>query len=314
MENHEEFDRSMGFTDASSLALLLDRRFSLPTGFPLLQPDQSNMELLLSNSCDSSMMELLNSSQVSPPQVQPIALSESEFEALTRRFSEPFNPLMIPTEPSFLSPQMDFFMLSPQCSQSYAPVGTNLTLSSPGSVSLHAPALIPTSTFPSIHSTPSSSPKSEINPIRSPKKYFAGKMLERERGFDILNTMETAAPTPPETIQSRRSSISEDGRPARFKPTESESALLCCIFQKNPFPSAAMRQRIAEKMGLEMKQVQFWFQNRRASMKTHGVHVLKPRRNSSVAGTGIGLGVDSVVLGGKLSLLDEDNPFFFVEE
>ncbi|KAI8612680.1 homeobox protein EgHBX4, partial [Chytriomyces sp. MP71] len=57
-------------------------------------------------------------------------------------------------------------------------------------------------------------------------------------------------------------------KPARFKPTEEELEVLSKIFQKNPFPSVAMRTKLAERMGLTTKQIQFWFQNRRQTMKS----------------------------------------------
>ncbi|KAJ3104879.1 hypothetical protein HK100_003990, partial [Physocladia obscura] len=43
-------------------------------------------------------------------------------------------------------------------------------------------------------------------------------------------------------------------KPPRFKPNENELALLTAVFVKNPYPSSAIRKKLAEKMGLEMKQ------------------------------------------------------------
>ncbi|KAJ3031968.1 UNVERIFIED_CONTAM: hypothetical protein HDU68_009069, partial [Siphonaria sp. JEL0065] len=173
-------------------------------------------------------------------------------------------------------------------------------------------------TFPA-----TSLPQPRINPILSPKKYFAGKLLEKEPGFDILQS--SPPTTPSSTISSRRASITSDGigRIARFKPTESEATLLSAIFHKNPFPSCALRQRIAERMGLEVKQVQFWFQNKRAMMKTNGIHVVKPRRSALgdhshhrrvLDSDGFEIEVGVAKRRVSLSPLSEDNPFFFVEK
>ncbi|KAJ3266754.1 hypothetical protein HDU77_010862 [Chytriomyces hyalinus] len=67
-------------------------------------------------------------------------------------------------------------------------------------------------------------------------------------------------------------------RPPRFKPTESELALLMGVFLKNPFPSTNLRKKLADKLNLEPRQIQFWFQNRRALVKATGVSLHKPKR------------------------------------
>ncbi|KAI8828211.1 homeobox domain-containing protein, partial [Chytriomyces cf. hyalinus JEL632] len=54
---------------------------------------------------------------------------------------------------------------------------------------------------------------------------------------------------------------------SRFKATEAELPILSAVFEKNPFPSAVLRQKLADRLGLESKQIQFWFQNRRATLK-----------------------------------------------
>ncbi|KAI8831051.1 hypothetical protein BJ741DRAFT_514354, partial [Chytriomyces cf. hyalinus JEL632] len=53
-------------------------------------------------------------------------------------------------------------------------------------------------------------------------------------------------------------------KPGKFKPTESQLALLVGLFEKNPFPSAALRSSLADTLGVQPKQIRFWFQNRRA--------------------------------------------------
>ncbi|KAI8612677.1 hypothetical protein BC830DRAFT_541158 [Chytriomyces sp. MP71] len=68
-------------------------------------------------------------------------------------------------------------------------------------------------------------------------------------------------------------------KPARFKPTQAELSLLLGVFAKNPFPSTSLRKKLAEKLNLEPRQIQFWFQNRRALVKATGVVLQKPKKD-----------------------------------
>ncbi|KAJ3142488.1 hypothetical protein HK100_002931 [Physocladia obscura] len=70
-------------------------------------------------------------------------------------------------------------------------------------------------------------------------------------------------------------------KPPRFKPNENELTLLTAVFTKNPYPSSTIRKKLAEKMGLEIKQIQFWFQNRRALSKVQGNPLSKPKKGIS---------------------------------
>ncbi|KAI8834275.1 homeobox domain-containing protein, partial [Chytriomyces cf. hyalinus JEL632] len=49
----------------------------------------------------------------------------------------------------------------------------------------------------------------------------------------------------------------------RFKPNENELNLLMSFFESNPFPDRTQRGQLAIQLGLEPKQILFWFQNRR---------------------------------------------------
>ncbi|KAI8612096.1 hypothetical protein BC830DRAFT_1040701, partial [Chytriomyces sp. MP71] len=49
---------------------------------------------------------------------------------------------------------------------------------------------------------------------------------------------------------------------AKFKPTEHQLLTLISVFEKNPFPSAALRNTLSEMLRVQPKQVRFWFQNR----------------------------------------------------
>ncbi|KAI8610913.1 hypothetical protein BC830DRAFT_1143636 [Chytriomyces sp. MP71] len=186
------------------------------------------------------------------------------------------------------SPYINPLSLNPSRAQS--PITTNLT---------------PNPSPPPIQKTPLTSTlkraSSKGSSSRDPLK------LATEAGFDVVFS---TPPTSPEHILSRRNSMeSGSGKPARFKPSETELAMLTAIFQKNPFPSAALRKKLAEKMGLDMKQVQFWFQNRRQTMVKSGIHVLKPKKGNS--------GVPSAAVLSKkrmsLTPLSADNAYFYVE-
>ncbi|KAJ3387049.1 hypothetical protein HDU84_001077 [Entophlyctis sp. JEL0112] len=53
----------------------------------------------------------------------------------------------------------------------------------------------------------------------------------------------------------------------RFKPSAQHLALLTSVFSKNAFPSRTLREKLARLFGVESKQVQVWFQNRRQMAK-----------------------------------------------
>ncbi|KAI8613257.1 hypothetical protein BC830DRAFT_1133090 [Chytriomyces sp. MP71] len=104
------------------------------------------------------------------------------------------------------------------------------------------------------------------------------------------------------------------GKPAKFKPTEHQLSTLISVFEKNPFPSAALRTTLSEMLRIQPKQVRFWFQNRRATYKINGVHVLKPRKTKS------GDVKVPVLVNGKdgqevdLAPISSENPYFYVEK
>ncbi|TPX53270.1 hypothetical protein CcCBS67573_g09730 [Chytriomyces confervae] len=87
----------------------------------------------------------------------------------------------------------------------------------------------------------------------------------------------------------------------RFKPNENELNLLMSFFEANPFPDRTQRGQLAIQLGLEPKQILFWFQNRRATLKMNGIHVVKPNAPGDAAGRA-----------GLMPLMAE-SAFFFVE-
>ncbi|KAI9351225.1 hypothetical protein BDR26DRAFT_850699 [Obelidium mucronatum] len=123
----------------------------------------------------------------------------------------------------------------------------------------------------------------------------------------------TPSATPPASPekQQRSNSISNSNnsnandKKNRFKATEAELPILSAVFEKNPFPSAVLRKKLADRLGLEVKQIQFWFQNRRATLKINGIHVIKPKKTNTPSA--------SFKAKPALSPLTEGNPYFFVE-
>ncbi|KAJ3239328.1 hypothetical protein HDU77_011309 [Chytriomyces hyalinus] len=162
----------------------------------------------------------------------------------------------------------------------------------------------PTSTSATPTSTPSTPRRDSIfNKTATAKPAKSTLKIANEAGLDVVLS---TPPTSPQHVIARRASIDKNNKPARFKPTDTELVMLTAIFQKNPFPSTSLRKKLADKMGLDIKQVQFWFQNRRATMKTSGVHVIKPKRGTA----------SSILLTKKrlsLSPLSNESPYFYVE-
>ncbi|KAJ3233380.1 hypothetical protein HDU81_002313 [Chytriomyces hyalinus] len=89
-----------------------------------------------------------------------------------------------------------------------------------------------------------------------------------EPGLDLV------AALPPNAFDS----IDTAEMTARFKPTPAQLEFLSRVFEKNPFPSTALCTRIGAAMRRDAKNVRFWFQNRRATLKLKGVHAVKPKR------------------------------------
>ncbi|TPX66513.1 hypothetical protein CcCBS67573_g07807 [Chytriomyces confervae] len=162
----------------------------------------------------------------------------------------------------------------------------------------------PTSSSNTTSSSPATPRRDSIfNKTTNAKPARSTLKIANEAGLDVVLS---TPPTSPQHVIARRASIDKNNKPARFKPTDTELVMLTAIFQKNPFPSTSLRKKLADKMGLDIKQVQFWFQNRRATMKTSGVHVIKPKRGTA----------SSVHLTKKrlsLSPLSNESPYFYVE-
>ncbi|KAJ3062344.1 hypothetical protein HDU98_001781, partial [Podochytrium sp. JEL0797] len=120
----------------------------------------------------------------------------------------------------------------------------------------------------------------------------------------LTATQRSSPPGSPDAKKTSKSNCG-DGKKNRFKATEAELPILSAVFEKNPFPSAILRQKLADRLGLESKQIQFWFQNRRATLKINGIHVIKPKKTKAPSA--------SFKAKPDLSPLTDGNPYFYVE-
>ncbi|MCJ1308970.1 hypothetical protein MMC25_002625 [Agyrium rufum] len=85
-------------------------------------------------------------------------------------------------------------------------------------------------------------------------------------------TPTSSTPKPP-TSSSRRpprkSTLTQQQKnQKRQRATQDQLLLLEVEFNKNPTPTAAVRERIAQEINMTERSVQIWFQNRRAKIKT----------------------------------------------
>ncbi|KAI9339086.1 hypothetical protein BDR26DRAFT_1008026 [Obelidium mucronatum] len=79
--------------------------------------------------------------------------------------------------------------------------------------------------------------------------------------------------------------VPKSGSVTRLRLNRDQISHLLVVFQTNPFPPKPLRNKLAIEYGATEKQIRFWFQNRRATLKSNGIHVRKPKncRVSSIA-------------------------------
>lgn len=80
-----------------------------------------------------------------------------------------------------------------------------------------------------------------------------------------INRMNGMNPPPTTTANSMSTPASIVRRRRRLQP--GETALLTRVFEQYPRPTAAMRELLAQQLGMSARGVQIWFQNRRAKVK-----------------------------------------------
>ncbi|KAI9351216.1 hypothetical protein BDR26DRAFT_420245 [Obelidium mucronatum] len=128
------------------------------------------------------------------------------------------------------------------------------------------------------------------------------QQLTKPVSLDGVMDSPPQSPNPPPTISPKKN------KKMRFRATEAELDFLLTVFESNPFPSTRQRIQLAEKLSLDPKQILFWFQNRRATLKSNGIVAVKPKKTAAAT---------SLAFRGKnctLSPLSAENPFFYVAE
>ncbi|KAJ3072222.1 hypothetical protein HDU98_004009 [Podochytrium sp. JEL0797] len=121
-----------------------------------------------------------------------------------------------------------------------------------------------------------------------------------------LSNSFTSTPTTSPRRQSQDSTSCT--KKTRFRATKSELDFLLKIFETNPFPTASQRNQIAKQLQLEAKQILFWFQNRRATLKTNGIVAVKPKKANGVSS----FAADQVKP--EWMQLSKENPYFYVSD
>ncbi|TPX64511.1 hypothetical protein CcCBS67573_g08387 [Chytriomyces confervae] len=124
------------------------------------------------------------------------------------------------------------------------------------------------------------------NPTSQQQDIYQASMENLQMSIDsflpIPQSLSADTLKPMKKSASQSSLTGDQRRRPRFRPTEQQLGVLASIFEKNPFPSQTVRSKIAREMGLENKQVLFWFQNRRATLKNNGIHVIKPKTETAI--------------------------------
>ncbi|KAK5663109.1 hypothetical protein OQA88_6525 [Cercophora sp. LCS_1] len=121
-----------------------------------------------------------------------------------------------------------------------------------------------------LSSAPPVEQTSEIAPTQPANE---SQSVVKEEDDDVLEDEEMAegdaeggdAPTQPQTAAER---TAQRRKMKRFRLTHQQTRFLMSEFAKQPHPDAAHRERLSREIpGLSPRQVQVWFQNRRAKIK-----------------------------------------------
>ncbi|TPX66512.1 hypothetical protein CcCBS67573_g07803 [Chytriomyces confervae] len=194
------------------------------------------------------------------------------------------------------SPQLHYLETGPQYNTFMSPGTTYRSVKSPSPMEQFtvvsqyttAPRLLASSPTFAIAASAADASAAAAATEKSTRKSSKSTPME-EPGMDIVHHAIQTPINPNLRIQRRSSSSPSDeintgsqtdAKPVRFHPTPCELQTLVGVFEVNPFPSRVLREKLAQHMGITMRQIQLWFQNRRAFKKAAGLTFTRPLKNT----------------------------------
>jgi hypothetical protein len=112
-------------------------------------------------------------------------------------------------------------------------------------------------------------------PPQSPRDREEAHSFYVTRMADDMSSIVTPSPSPPQGAgpssrrPPRKSTLTQQQKnQKRQRATQEQLITLEAEFNKNPTPTAVVRERIAQEINMTERSVQIWFQNRRAKIKT----------------------------------------------
>ncbi|TPX51295.1 hypothetical protein CcCBS67573_g10040 [Chytriomyces confervae] len=191
------------------------------------------------------------------------------------------------------SPQLHYLETGPQYSTFMSPGTTYQSIKSPSPMEQYTVVSQYMTAPRFLASSPTSAIAAPVSAAtttteKSTRKSSKSTPME-EPGMDIVHHAMKTPINPNLRIQRRSSSAVDenintgsqtDAKPVRFHPTPCELQTLVGVFEVNPFPSRVLREKLAQHMGITMRQIQLWFQNRRAFKKAAGLTFTRPLKNT----------------------------------
>ena len=107
----------------------------------------------------------------------------------------------------------------------------------------------------------SASPASDLSPLPTPKSATPCKVTKPSSGG--VNGSKTQGSSSGSRRPARKSTLTQQQKnQKRQRATQDQLTTLEMEFNKNPTPTALVRDRIADEINMTERSVQIWFQNR----------------------------------------------------